>query len=111
MDVLADKLRVALEAAGGEDVRLLRRRGEPDVARGGSERLRHPARIEALADRARVARLVPDDRRTKRLEPRNPVVEVLPDRALQAFVAGRAFGAKVLPLAETPDHTARQQHR
>src|SRR5215470_15612307 len=111
MDVLADELGVTLESAGREDVRLLRRRAQPELARHPDECLRQTARVEALPRRARVAGLVPDDRRAERLEPCDPVVQPLPDRALQTLVSGRALRSEVVPLPKAPDDAAREQHR
>ena len=81
---------------------------ELDVAR---ERGREAARFEALADGARVARLLPDDGRSSRLEPADRVVEALPDEPLQALVAAGALAAELVPVAMPPDHAGRQQHR
>ena len=47
------------------------------------ERLGETARVEALADRPRVPRLLPHDRRALRLEPLERVVETLPDEPLE----------------------------
>ena len=75
------------------------------------ERVDDAPRVEALADRPRVAGLVPDDRRAARLEPSDRVIEPLPDHALQPLVAAGALAAKVLPLAMPPDDAGREQHR
>src|SRR5262249_32150301 len=69
------------------------------------------ARLEALSGRARVRRLLPDDRRALRDEPLERVVEPLPDETLQAFVAARALGAELLEPPVSPDDAAREQHR
>ena len=111
MDVLRDELRVPLEAARRKDRRLGRRLAEANATRGANECVRQSARVEPLADRARVPRLVLHHGRAERLEPRDPVVELFPDDALQLFVAGRTLRTEVVPLAETPDDAARQEHR
>src|SRR5262249_54242317 len=111
MDVLAHELGIPLEAAGSEDRRLVGRLTEAHVAGCTRQRLGQAARIEALADGARIAGLVLDDRRAERLEPGDPVVEPLPDGALETLVAGRTLGAEIVPLAEAPDDAAREEHR
>ncbi len=111
MNVLVDERSVALKAARRENRRLPRNLAEPHVTRRTHQRVGKTPWIEALADGARIPSLVRDDGRAQRLEPRDPVVEPFPHDALQALVAGRTLGAEVLPVAETPDHAARQQHR
>ena len=49
---------------------------------GAHEGLGQAGRVEAPADRARVARIVLDDRSTERLEPLDRIVELLDDQAL-----------------------------
>ena len=53
-------------------------------------------RVEPLAGRARVLRVLPDRLGAERDEPRERVVEPLPDEPLQRLVAARALGAEVL---------------
>src|SRR5207237_5808416 len=69
------------------------------------------ARVEAPADRARVLRLSRDDRGAERLEPVQPVIELLDDQLLEARIAGRAFTPESLEAAVAPDDPARQHHR
>src|SRR5207248_3294568 len=75
------------------------------------ERLGEPARVEALADRPRIARLVLDHWRAKRLEPRDALVEPLEDQPLEGRIAARALGAEVAERSVAPDHAAREEHR
>ena len=85
-DVAADELVVTLESPGREHERLVglgEWRLQPDVARGSDEHLGQSARVEALPDRARVPRLLPDDGRAERLEPRQRVVEPVDDQPLE----------------------------
>ena len=110
MNVLAHERGVTLKAARREDRRFLGRRTETNVACRTHERVRETAWLEPLADRAGVPGLVLDDRRPERLEPFDPLVEALPDDALQTLVSGRAFGTEVVPLAKAPDDAAREQH-
>ena len=76
------------EAARAQNVRLLQlgltplREAQRIVTDGAHEGLGQAGRVEALADRARVARIVLDDRSTERLEPLDRIVELLDDQAL-----------------------------
>ena len=110
-DVLVDEARVTLETTGGEDRRLTHAPAEAQVAGRADEHVGETAGIESLADRPRVPGLVRHDGCAQRLEPRDAVVQLLPDGALQALVAGGTFRAEVVPLAKAPDHAARQEHR
>src|SRR6188472_2815870 len=84
---------------------------EADGAGSFSECFGEAARVEALADRARVARLALEDRSAERLEPVEPFVQALEDQALQGGVAAGTLRAEVLELAVAPDDAAREEHR
>ena len=109
--MLGDEGVIALEAARRKNRRLGRGLSESHVTGTPRERLRQPARIEPLTDRAGIAGLVRDDGRAERLEPGDSVVEPLPHDPLQALVAAWTLRAEFVPLAESPDDAARQQHR
>src|SRR5204862_2084869 len=70
-DVPVDETGVTLETAGCEDRRFSRGLAEAHVPGSPDEHVRETARIEPLADRARVSGLVRDHRRAERLEPRD----------------------------------------
>src|SRR5205085_8206177 len=111
---LLDERRRALEAAGREDERLVVGResgAKPRLAGRARERVRQPAGVEALADRSRVAGLLPDHRRAERPQPLERVVQALPDEVLELRVAVRALAPEVLERAMPPDDAGREQHR
>ena len=101
-DVLGDELRRRRKAARAQDERAVDPTicAEHDVS---GERFDHAARIEPLADRARIARLLPHDRRAARDEPRDRVVEAFPHESLQPLVAAGAFRTERVELAVTED--------
>ena len=86
------------------------RRLQPHVRARGEQRGER-ARIESLARRARVLRVLPHRLGAERDEPRERVVETLPYEPLERFVAARALGPEVLPPEVTPHDAAREQHR
>src|SRR4051812_586346 len=67
--------------------------------------------IEPLSRRAGILRVLPHRFRPKRHEPRERVVEPLPDQPLQRLVAAGALGAKCLEVDVPPDDAAREEHR
>src|SRR5437899_10372808 len=87
------------EAAGRKHQRPLRTclgawqqaMAELDASREG---VGQAARVEALADRARISGLALDDRRSERLEPLEAFVEPLDDLTLESRVTPRALGAE-----------------
>src|SRR5690349_14837272 len=93
-DVALDELLRGGETAGAENRRPLPQLGRAELDRAGRsrERLDECRRIEPLADRRRVSRLLPGDRRAKRSQPVERAVETFPDESLQHLVAVWAFG-------------------
>src|SRR5262249_45766203 len=87
------------------------RLAEPDLAGGAREHVRQRARLEAQADRQRVAGLLPDDLGAERAQPLEPLVEPLDDDALQLGVAARALLAERLEVAIAPGDARREEHR
>src|SRR5581483_8956625 len=79
-----------------------------DVA---GEELRERARVEALARRQGILRVLPHRLRSERDEPPERIVEALVDQTLQVLVAVGTLPPEVVPLAMPPDHAAREQHR
>src|SRR5213592_3125756 len=84
---------------------------DSDITRGTDEHLRQAARVEALARRARVGRVLPDDLGPERDEPVQRLVEAVEDGTLQLLVAREALGSKVLEGPVAPDDATREQHR
>src|SRR4029450_271486 len=82
-----------------------------DLSRSAYQRAGQATRVEALADRARVARLVLEHRCAERLEPLDPVVEALDDQPLERRIPARALGPEALERPMAPDDDAREHHR
>ena len=111
LDVSRDELRVPLEAARRKDRRLgvPTRRGERHPRR---ERARPSIRAGRTACRSCAdspSRAAPPARRAIRATRSRR--RAAPRRRAAALVAGRTFRPELVPLAETPDDAAREQHR
>src|SRR4029077_18651150 len=112
VDVLGDEALVSLKAARRKNRRRLRCGfGQANVTSHAHERLGQAARIETLADGARITGVVLDDRRTERLQPRETVVDSLPHHTLERLIATWTLRTKLVPLTEAPDDAAREEHR
>ena len=87
------------------------RLAETDVSRNTHENVRQPARVEAEANRERVAGLALEHRGAERLQPRERVVKPIEDEPLERGIAAGTLGAKDVERPVAPDHPARKQHR
>ena len=82
-----------------------------DLSGSAHQSFGQPARLEALADRARVSRLVLEHRCAQRLQPLDPLVELLDDHLLEDWIPSRTLGPEALECPMAPDDAAREQHR
>src|SRR5581483_9374951 len=110
-----DERRGPAEAARGENRRpaSVERRGLADPQRGRplDERVRELPRVESLAGRQWVLRVLRRDVGALAAQPLERVVQALPDEPLKPLVACRALAAKHLPLPVPPDDAGAEHHR